>query len=109
VFKLVHDSFHHRLAGEPTIYPAETGLVHVSGVDDPDLGFADMRDGHRGLVTARDRLGNVEQLRELFAGGYDGFVSFEPFAEEVQALAGPAAAIRESMALLEQPADAPAA
>ena len=100
VFRLVHDSFHHRLAGESTVYPAETGLVHISGVDDPDLDFADMRDAHRVLVTGRDRLGNVAQLRELFAGGYKGFVSFEPFAQEVQRLADPAAAIRGSMAIL---------
>lgn len=109
VFRLVHDTFHHRLAGESAIFPARTGLVHVSGVDDPDLDFADMRDAHRLLITADDRLGNVEQLRALLAGGYAGFVSFEPFAEEVQALADPAAAIRASMAVLAAAEPGPAA
>jgi 2-keto-myo-inositol isomerase len=105
VFKLVHDTFHHRLAGESAIFPQQTGLVHVSGVEDPALAYEDMRDSHRLLVTARDRLGNVAQLRELFAGGYKGFVSFEPFAEEVQGLADPVAAIRESMAVLGEAAE----
>ena len=61
VFKLVHDTFHHHLAGEAAIFPALTGLVHISGVDDPAL-CIDMRDPHRVLVTGRDRLGNVEQI-----------------------------------------------
>lgn len=108
-FRLVHDTFHHRLAGESAIFPKETGLVHVSGVDDPGLGFADMRDAHRILVGPGDRLGNVAQLRALIAGGYKGFVSFEPFAEEVQALADPAAALRASMGILAAAERAPAA
>jgi myo-inositol 2-dehydrogenase/D-chiro-inositol 1-dehydrogenase len=45
VFRLLHDTFHHFLSGEKEIYPRETGLVHVSGVDDPGLAPADMRDG----------------------------------------------------------------
>ena len=81
-FRLVHDTFHHHLAGEAALFPALTGLVHISGVDDPALGVADMRDAHRVLVTGGDRLGNVAQIRALFAAGYDGFLSFEPFAAE---------------------------
>jgi 2-keto-myo-inositol isomerase len=102
VFRLLHDTFHHRLAGEAQLFPAQTGLVHVSGVEDPGLAFADMRDAHRLLVTEHDRLGNVEQLRDLLAGGYGGFVSFEPFAEAVHALDDPAAAIRASIAVLQR-------
>ena len=89
--------------------PALTGLVHISGVDDPSLAVAEMRDEHRVLVTEDDRLGNLAQIRGLFAAGYDGFLSFEPFAPEVQRLGGPAAAIRRSMAVVHEGAGLPAA
>jgi 2-keto-myo-inositol isomerase len=100
VFRLVHDTFHHHVAGEKETFPRLTGLVHVSGVEDAALAPAEMRDGHRGLVTEADRLGNAAQLRALVAGGYDGLFSFEPFAAEVQGLEVPVAAIRRSMELL---------
>jgi 2-keto-myo-inositol isomerase len=97
VFRLTHDTFHHRLAGEAAIFPALTGLVHVSGVDDPLVAFEDMRDAHRVLVGGRDRLGNLAQLRALGEAGYVGPLSFEPFAEELRTLGDPAQAIAESM------------
>jgi 2-keto-myo-inositol isomerase len=59
-----------------------------------------MRDAHRVLVGPRDRLGNLAQVRELFAAGYVGYLSFEPFAAEVQDLADKAPAIRASMDFL---------
>jgi 2-keto-myo-inositol isomerase len=46
-----------------------------------------MRDGHRVLVGAADRLGNAAQLARLQRAGYRSPVSFEPFADGV-ALAG---------------------
>ena len=100
VFKLVHDTFHHHLAGETEFYPDWTGLVHISGVADPSVAVSDMLDAHRVLVDQRDRLGNVAQIRTLLAAGYNGPFSFEPFASEVQALADPQAALAESMAWL---------
>ena len=100
VFKLVHDTFHHHLAGETAFYPEWTGLVHISGVADPSVSVSDMLDAHRVLVDARDRLGNVAQIRTLLAAGYNGPFSFEPFASEVQELADPQAALAESMAWL---------
>jgi len=96
-FKLVHDTFHHHLAGEPEIYPAMTGLVHISGVTDPEVTVGDMRDPHRVLVDADDRLGNIEQMRALRDQGYTGLFSFEPFARQVQELEDPAEAIEASM------------
>ena len=96
-FRITHDTFHHHLAGEPDIFPELTGLVHISGVEDKSLAIADMRDKHRVLVGPADRLGNVGQLRALFAAGYVGPVSFEPFAEELRHLADPAKAIGASM------------
>jgi 2-keto-myo-inositol isomerase len=84
VLRLVHDTFHHHLAGEVEIFPARTGLVHISGVTDPGLAVDDMLDAHRVLVNAGDRLGNIGQIKALRAGGYHGAFSFEPFAESVQ-------------------------
>ncbi|MGO4336589.1 TIM barrel protein [Labrys sp. KB_33_2] len=83
-FKLVHDTFHHHLAGEAALFPNRTGLVHISGVDDTSVAVEEMRDSHRGLVGADDRLGNIAQIKALRAGGYTGALSFEPFAESIQ-------------------------
>jgi 2-keto-myo-inositol isomerase len=55
VFRLVHDTFHHAIAGEKKLFPAKTGLVHISGVEDPAIPLYDMRDPHRVLVGPKDR------------------------------------------------------
>ncbi len=96
-FSLVHDTFHHRGAGEAALFAARTGLVHLSGVEDPTLTFDAMRDGDRVLVGEGDRLDNVEQVRRLLADGYRGYLSFEPFAESVHALQDPADALARSI------------
>lgn len=97
VFSLVHDTFHHRGAGEREIFATRTGLVHISGLEDPTVSFTDMLDAHRVLVGPRDRLANIEQLRQLYVDGFDGIVSFEPFAKEIHDLALPIEAVRASM------------
>jgi 2-keto-myo-inositol isomerase len=97
VFRLTHDTFHHHLAGEPDLFPELTGLIHISGVDDPAVSTRDMRDSHRVLVGPKDRLGNISQIKALRDAGYTGPLSFEPFAEELRHLADPAAALRQSM------------
>lgn len=99
-FRLVHDSFHHHLAGEDLFFPELTGLIHISGVEDAALSANQMRDGHRVLVGAADRLGNIAQLRRLLAAGYTGYASFEPFAEEIAAAADIEARLATSMAFL---------
>lgn len=99
-FKLVHDTFHHYLAGEERFFPGLTGLVHISGVEEPTLSANAMRDAHRLLVGAQDRIGNVEQMRQLRALGYQGYFSFEPFSEAIHALASPAEALLNSMAFV---------
>ncbi|MGF1617126.1 MAG: TIM barrel protein [Acidimicrobiia bacterium] len=81
--QLVHDTFHHHLTGEGLLFPEYTGLVHVSGVDDPTIVPEAMRDPHRVLVGPDDRLGNAAQLRTLLDAGYRGAVSFEPFDEAI--------------------------
>jgi 2-keto-myo-inositol isomerase len=101
-FRLVHDTFHHALAGEDRVFPERTGLVHLSGVDDPRPALAALCDGDRGLVTAQDRLGNIAQVGALIAGGYGGPLSFEPFSPQVQALDDAAPAIRRSIDLVRE-------
>jgi len=96
-FRLVHDTFHHHLAHGGPIYPGHTGIVHISGVTDPDLGLAEMGDAHRVLVDERDRLGNVAQIAALVAAGYAGPVSFEAFAPSVHASVDPVGELGVSM------------
>lgn len=102
IFKLVHDTFHHHLAGETEFYPEWTGLVHISGVADTDVTVDAMLDAHRVLVDPRDRLGNVAQISALQAAGYQGLFSFEPFATEVQQLDDPQVALADSMGWLRE-------
>ncbi|ROM94789.1 TIM barrel protein [Pseudomonas brassicacearum] len=97
VFRLVHDTFHHHLAGEQEFFPELTGLVHISGVEDAQAPLATIRDGHRVLVGAADILGNAVQIEALRAGGYEGYLSFEPFAESVHDLADIRQALGASM------------
>ncbi len=96
-FRLVHDTFHHALAGEPELFPALTGLVHISGVNDRRVSTGEMQDRHRLLVDRDDRLDTVGQIAALRGAGYDGPFSFEPFADEIHAHADPHAAIAASI------------
>ncbi|MBO0134047.1 TIM barrel protein [Agrobacterium burrii] len=102
IYKLVHDTFHHHLAGETAFFPERTGLVHISGVVDPTVSVADMLDAHRVLVDGNDRLENIAQIRTLEATGYKGPYSFEPFATEVHDLKDPAAAVKDSIDHISQ-------
>jgi 2-keto-myo-inositol isomerase len=101
-FRLVHDTFHHHLANEAPLFGHMTGLVHISGVVDPTVAVAEMRDPHRVLVDGKDRLDNIGQIRALIADRYDGPFSFEPFAAEVHTLADPAKALSASMAFIAE-------
>ena len=99
-FALVHDTFHHHLAGEQELFPGLTGLVHISGVDDPAVAISDMRDSHRVLVDDKDRLGNIEQIQRFVASDYTGPLSFEPFAPSVHSSSDIAGDLRRSMAYI---------
>jgi 2-keto-myo-inositol isomerase len=96
-FRLVHDTFHHTLAGGGALFPAHTGIVHVSGVTDPTVSTRQMTDAHRILVDGADRLGNVAQLAALAAAGWNGPVSFEAFSPQVHASASPQADLATSI------------
>jgi len=100
-FRLVHDTFHHAVAGETDLFPARTGLVHISGVEASGVPVALLRDPHRVLVGPSDRIDNIGQIRALVAGGYDGVFSFEPFAEEIHEIKDIEAALRSSLAYVE--------
>lgn len=96
-FRMVHDTFHHHLAGEGQFFPELTGLVHISGVADEGVAVSDMRDPHRVFVDASDKLGNVNQINTLLSQGYKGYFSFELFSSEVHQLPEPAKAIQASV------------
>ena len=107
VISLVHDSFHHFLSGETEFFPSQTGLVHISGVDDRRLSRAAMKDEHRVLVGPDDALDTAGQLRALIRGGYDGLVSVETFAPRVQEIIDIGATLRSSLAGLTAAVGAP--
>lgn len=96
-FALLHDTFHHYIAGEASFYPDGTALVHISGVeravDEPE----NLRDDDRVLVGSNDLAGNITQIKQLAEAGYTGIVSFEPFATEVQRAPDLEAALRTSI------------
>ncbi len=94
--KLVHDTFHHTLAGGGAFYPEYTGIVHISAVVDPNLSIEEMEDEHRVLVDERDRLGNVDQIAALLAAGYTGPISYECFSPETHAMADPYGELKRS-------------
>jgi 2-keto-myo-inositol isomerase len=101
VYRLLHDTFHHHLAGETEFFPERTGIVHISGVVDPDVAVSDMLDPQRVLVDQRDRLENLTQILTLLAAGVEGPYSFEPFAPGIHELTDPENALRESMEFIK--------
>lgn len=83
VYAMVHDTFHHFLAGEEGIFPHRTGLVHISGIEDR-LPKHLITDDHRVLVGEHDYSGAKQQVQDLLANGYQGVISFEPFSPSIQ-------------------------
>ena len=88
-YRIVHDTFHHHI-GPDTFDTIKnnydlsyTGLVHLSGVES-SITAEQYRDNHRILISSRDKLESRKQIELLFKLGYNGNISFEPFAQEVQ-------------------------
>ena len=100
-FKVTHDTFHHFVSGEKEVFGARTGLIHVSGVTDKTYTAATMRDPERVLVDADDMIDNKGQVQRLMAGGYKGYVSFEPFSVGVHKSKQIARELARSMDYLE--------
>lgn len=99
-FKLVHDTFHHTLAGAGPVFAEHTGIVHVSGVTDSHLAVDQMADKHRVFVDVNDRLNNIQQVNQLRQDGYTGAISMEAFSPDVHALTDPAAALSQSFSFI---------
>jgi 2-keto-myo-inositol isomerase len=95
-FKLVHDTFHHYLSGETELFPAETGLVHVSGVARGKAKAAIQDDDDRILVDATDAMDNRGQVAALLAAGCTAPISYEPFGPSVRAM--PVPELRKALA-----------
>lgn len=107
--KIVHDTFHHAISDGGAIYPEMTGIVHISGVVDTSLTFAQMEDEHRVLVDARDRLENVKQIAALMAAGYAGPISYECFSPETHSIVDPYSEIKRSFDFISSQLQAHAA
>lgn len=99
-FAMVHDTFHHHLAGGGAVYADLTAIVHISGVTDPAVEVDDMTDAHRVLVDAHDRLDTIGQLQSLINAGYTGPASFEAFAPKIHDMKDPAEALAGSIAFI---------
>ncbi len=100
-FKVTHDTFHHFVAGEKDVFADRTGLIHVSGVTDKKHTIDTMRDAQRVLVDGNDMIDNRGQVQRLMAAGYEGYVSFEPFAAGVHKSKMIARELARSMDYLE--------
>ncbi|MEW5290735.1 TIM barrel protein [Erwinia papayae] len=86
-FKLLIDTFHHHLWPQADsefarLDVADIGLVHLSGVEDPQP-REKLTDDHRVMITPADRLHSCQQVKNLEARGYRGIYAFEPFAPEL--------------------------
>ena len=77
--KIVHDTFHHALAGENEFFPSLTGLVHISGVSNIYKNIK-LLDEHRSIIDDNDILENINQIKNLCNAYYKGFFSLEPFS-----------------------------
>ncbi len=82
-YKLVHDTFHHYLGREKAYYPQETGLIHLSAVVEKKPKGSIM-DNDRVLLSPSDILTSQAQVVALLQGGYEGYLSFEPFSSKIQ-------------------------
>ena len=79
--KLLHDTFHHKLAGENNFYFDKTGLVHISGVSDY-YRKSELTDDYRTIIEKNDLIENINQIEKFLNNGYNEFFSFEPFSEK---------------------------
>ena len=80
--KIVHDTFHHALAGENEFFPLLTGLVHISGVS-KNYENIKLLDSHRSIIDDKDMLQNINQIKKLYNSNYQGFFSLEPFSNSL--------------------------
>jgi 2-keto-myo-inositol isomerase len=88
-FKVLLDTFHHHLyENAENEFPLEMdinhiGLVHLSGVEDTRP-TAQLTDEERIMLSDRDVLNSVAQVKRLEMLGYKGVYAFEPFSSELE-------------------------
>jgi 2-keto-myo-inositol isomerase len=88
-FKVLLDTFHHHLyENAENEFPLEIdvnqiGLVHLSGVEDTRP-TAQLTDEERIMLSDRDVLNSVAQVKRLEMLGYKGIYAFEPFSSELE-------------------------
>ncbi|CAJ0992465.1 TIM barrel protein [Pantoea sp. Nvir] len=87
-FKLVIDTFHHHIYDNAeqnfstAIDVNVIGLVHISGVEDTRA-TAKLTDEERVMLSNRDVLNSVAQIKRLEVLGYKGIYAFEPFSSQL--------------------------
>jgi len=90
-YKIVYDTFHHAIGPDGLNLLAReydiqfTGLMHISSIT-AEIPIDQYQDKYRNMDFSRDRMNNKEQIEFLVNRGYQGIISFEPFAEEIQKL-----------------------
>jgi 2-keto-myo-inositol isomerase len=90
-YKIVFDTFHYtiglndikKLIAEYDIQL--TGIIHISTVTS-DIPIENYRDEHRNIDFMNDKTKSKEQIEYFIKNGYNGIVSFEPFAGALQVL-----------------------
>jgi 2-keto-myo-inositol isomerase len=112
-YRVVHDTFHLHIGPDgpgilgTTYRIAMTGLVHISGVEDP-IAVDAYRDDNRILVGPADEMKSKEQIDLVDRLGYRGDFSYEAFSPAIQKLGRSelASALQKSLDYLI-PDDAP--
>jgi len=97
MFSLVHDTFHHVVAQEESIFPNQTGIVHISGVNKKDIKINDYTDELRELINEEDKINNITQINYFIEKGYSGIFSFEPFSSKIHNAANSINLIKQSI------------
>lgn len=101
-YRLLYDTFHSHIGPDSSATQEKeldvglVALIHVSGIE-ADLPKESYRDAHRGMVSQADRFDTLRQIDSLLRRGFEGPVSLEPFAQEIQTL--PPAMFSEEMRL----------
>lgn len=90
-YKIVFDTFHHAIGPDNleklnNEYDIKlTGIIHVSAIT-TDISKEKYKDEHRNIDFKNDKLRSKEQVDCFIKSGYNGIISFEPFARDLQEL-----------------------
>ena len=101
-FSLVHDTFHHTVADDKSIYVEHTSIVHISGVKNLVEESYNFTDEMRELIDESDRIKNVEQINFFLKNKFNGFFSIEPFSEKIQKSKNHLQLIKETLKFINQ-------